>query len=137
MKRKTVLIAVLALAALCGPILFSTDTRASSGSSSMAGRQVVDGRTVVTASGTPVVLTSQGGIVSIVITASEGNSGTIVIGASTVVASLSTRRGTPLSPGEKLTISADPSVSIVNGSLFYVDSTADGDVITWTAVTYK
>ena len=76
--------------------LISSDTRIT---------ELGDGRTTVTTAGTAVQISSTdtpcGGIT---ITAETDNTNIVTVGASTVVAALSTRRGHPLSPGGSITI---------------------------------
>jgi predicted aspartyl protease len=59
----------------------------------------------------------------------SGNTGTVVVGGSTVVASLSTRTGVPLDAGDTLAIdSADLSH-------FYIDSTVNGEGVSFLYLT--
>lgn len=67
---------------------------------------IFDGRKVVASAGTAVALEASGNAVrcqELTVTAEENNTGDIVLGASTVVASLATRRGILLAPGESYT----------------------------------
>lgn len=88
---------------------------------------MVDGRQVVTTAGTAVRLTSAA-VNAIAITAETDNTGTIVVGGSTVVAALATRRGTPLSAGQTYAVDTDDIADI------YIDSTVNGDGVTYSAV---
>lgn len=90
-----------------------------------ASSQVGDGRKVVTTAGTAVRVTTQpvwGD--SICITALSGNTGVIVVGGSTVVAALGTRRGTPLAASESVTYTCD-------ASLLYIDATVNGEGVSF------
>lgn len=92
---------------------------------------VGDGRTVVTTAGTRVQLASQGGlgaIDAIAITALGTNTGTIVVGGSTVVAAAGTRRGTPLAAGASMTIQADDLSDV------WLDATVSGEGVSYTYV---
>lgn len=90
---------------------------------------VADGRKVVTTAGTPVALASSTPAKGVQITAETDNTGTIVVGSSTVVATLATRRGTPLGPGDSLHLRVDNLADV------YLDSTVSGDGVTFTAET--
>jgi len=83
-----------------------------------------DGTATVTTAGTEVQL-SDVACKRVFITAHESNTGTIVIGGSTVVAALVGRRGRPFfaTQGDWFNVS--------NLNLLYIDSTADGDKITF------
>ncbi len=85
---------------------------------------VGDGTATVTSAGTAVQL-SDIACKRVFIQAHESNTGTIVVGGSTVVAALVGRRGFAFFPtqGEWFNIS--------NLNLLYIDSTADGDKITF------
>jgi hypothetical protein len=86
------------------------------------------GRTTVTTGGTAVPLdTGTARISSVTITAETDNTGIIVIGDSSVVASLATRKGTPLNAGDSAT------VQISQLSAVYLDTTVNGDGVTWTS----
>lgn len=64
-------------------------------------------------------------ISSVVVTALVDNAGTIVVGSSTVVAALSTRRGIPLLAGDSATI------QITNLHAVYLDATDNGDGVSY------
>ena len=67
-----------------------------------------EGRQTVTTAGTAVQLsTTSVGASEVIITAETDNTGIIVVGTSTVVAALATRKGTPLLAGESLVIAID------------------------------
>ena len=83
-----------------------------------------DGTTTVTLSGTAVQLPSQA-CSMVTIQAHESNAGTLVVGASTVVAALVGRRGAALYPTNTYT------VAVSNLNLLYIDSTSSGDKINY------
>lgn len=85
-----------------------------------------DGRKVVTTAGTAVALASTTAVKRVYIQAEIDNTGVIVVGASTVVASLSTRRGIALNAGDVLTLDIDDLADV------YIDSTVNGDGVTFT-----
>ena len=89
-----------------------------------------DGSKDVTAAGTAEALSATSLPVDFVsITAKIGNTGTIVVGASTVVAAAATQRGAPLLAGESISIGA------VDLSAVYIDSTVSGEGVTFMYVT--
>ena len=99
-------------------------------------RTLVDGRQVVTTGGTAVALsatnnTKAGGLI---ITAETNNTGIVVVGASTVVAAVGTRRGTPLEAGKSMSINPNWSgdEGLVDLSKIYIDATVNGDGVTFT-----
>ena len=59
------------------------------------------------------------------ITAETDNTGVVVVGGSTVVAAQASRVGTPLNPGDTMTIEIDDLQKI------YLDSTVSGDGVTY------
>lgn len=86
-----------------------------------------DGRTVVTTAGTRVQLaTTSVKCRSVAITAETDNTGVITVGGSTVVGALATRRGTPLAAG------ASVSFDINDLAKVYLDTTVNGDGVTYT-----
>ena len=87
---------------------------------------ISDGRKTVTSAGTAVPLASSTTCKKVIIVAETDNTGLIVVGGSSVVASLSTRRGIPLSPGDSIEISIDDLADV------YIDSTVSGDGVTYT-----
>ena len=90
---------------------------------------IVDGRAINVAAGTELQISSTGLIVDyIIVTAETNNTGVMTVGASTSVASLTTRRGTPLLAGESVTLVG------VDLSAVYYDATVAGDGITFTYV---
>ena len=85
-----------------------------------------DGRKVVTTAGTAVALATTTAIKRVYIQAETDNTGYIVVGASTVVASLSTRRGIALDAGDSLALEIDDLADV------YIDSTVNGDGVSFT-----
>lgn len=85
-----------------------------------------DGNKNVTTAGTAVVLSTSVPCKKVTITAKINNTGLICVGGSTVVAAQSGRRGTPLLPGDSL------SLEISNVGLIYIDSTVNGEGVTYT-----
>lgn len=102
------------------------------------GRQVVasspgvtsvgDGRTVVTTAGTRVALAASTAVKSVCVTAETDNTGVVVVGGSTCVAALATRRGLPLNAGDSATFYVD------NLADLSLDSTVNGDGVTYVYV---
>ncbi len=86
---------------------------------------IKDGRTVVTTAGTAVVLATSTPCKRIVLAAEVDNTGPIVVGGSTVVAALATRRGNPLDPGDSATIVTNNLANV------YLDSMVSGDGVTY------
>jgi len=88
---------------------------------------IADGRKFVTTAGTAVALASTTTTCKKVeITAEFNNTGVIVVGGSTVVADLATRRGTPLYAGSTYTLVIDNLTDI------YIDATVSTDGVTFT-----
>jgi hypothetical protein len=89
---------------------------------------VLDGRKTVASAGTAEKLsTTPTHIVRVTVVAETDNTGTIAVGNSTVVAALSTRRGTPLSAGDSITIEVNELTDV------WLDSTVAGDGVTFLA----
>lgn len=86
---------------------------------------VGDGRKTVTTAGTAVALASSTACESVCVTALSTNTGTVVVGASTVVAAAGTRRGTPLAANESVTF------NVGDLSKIYVDSTVNGEGVSF------
>lgn len=84
-----------------------------------------DGRKVVTTAGTRVVLAASTPCKWVKVTAETDNTGVIVLGLSTVVAALATRRGTPLYAGDTAVMPID---DLANA---YIDSTVSTDGVTF------
>lgn len=92
----------------------------------VAASEVDDGRQTVTTPGTAVALAASTTCTEIIATAETDNTDIIVIGGSTVVAALSTRRGNPLYPGDSMSITSD------NLSKVYIDAIVAGEGVTFT-----
>jgi len=88
-----------------------------------------NGRKVVASAGTAEALAATTAIKSVVITAETDNTGIVVVGGSGVVASLSTREGTPLNAGDSISIDIDDLAEV------YLDSTVNGEGVTYTYLT--
>lgn len=87
------------------------------------------GRQTVTTGGTAVQLsTTATRCREVVITAETDNTGIIVVGDSTVVASSATRKGVPLNAGDSITL------EVANLKTVYLDTTVNGDGVTYLAV---
>ena len=84
-----------------------------------------DGRQTVSVPGTAVALSSDQKCTRVDITAGLSNSNIVVVGFSTVVAALATRRGQPLYQGDKTTI------FINNLNKIYVDGLSANDIVTF------
>lgn len=84
-----------------------------------------DGRTVVTTAGTRVALAASTACKQVAITAETDNTGLVVVGGSTVVAALATRRGIPLNAGDSITFDIDNLADV------YIDSTVSTDGVTY------
>lgn len=87
---------------------------------------ITDGRKVVTTAGTRVQITTAPIMVKrCTITAETDNTGAVVVGGATVVASLSTRTGVPLNAGDSY------ELEIGDLSKVYLDSETSGDGVTF------
>lgn len=82
----------------------------------------------MTTAGTAVALAATTAIKSVVITALTNNTGIISVGGSTVLASLASRRGTPLNAGESI------GLDIADLASVFIDSTVSGEGVTYTYV---
>ena len=89
---------------------------------------VTDGRKTVAAAGTAERMSANFSCKSVVLTAETDNAGTVVVGGASVVAALSTRRGTPLTAGQSLTLPVN------NLNLVWLDVTTSGDGVTYTCL---
>lgn len=69
--------------------------------------EVHDGRQVVATPGTAVALATSTTCKRVTVVANEDNTGIVVVGGSTVVAALATRRGVPLHPLDSHSLDAD------------------------------
>lgn len=86
-----------------------------------------DGRQTVATAGTAAQLTATRTPCKVVtITAETDNTGIIVVGGEDVVAALATRRGTPLNAGDSYELSIDDLSKV------YLDTTVNGDGVTYT-----
>ncbi len=85
------------------------------------------GRRTVAAAGTPVQLQGTA-ILSlwVIITAETDNTRVIVVGGASVEAALATREGTPLGAGDTI------ALDVVDLSAVWIDSTVNGDGVTYT-----
>lgn len=88
-----------------------------------------DGRQTVTNAGTAVALAGSTTISEVTITSETNNTDLIVVGGSTVVAALATRRGVPLSPGDSITIRGDDLADI------YIDSLVNTEGVSYLYLT--
>lgn len=92
---------------------------------------IVDGRKVVAAAGTREQLSAVSvGFERLIITAETDNTGVVVIGTTTVVAAVLTRRGVPLAAGASLTLDASEDGS-GDMSAIWLDSMVTGDGVTF------
>ena len=88
---------------------------------------LADGRKVVAVAGTREPLVASSTPAKYVgITAETDNTGLIVIGGTSVVAALATRRGIPLNAGDTVSLDVDDLADV------YLDSTVSGDGVTFT-----
>ena len=86
------------------------------------------GRKIVTTAGTAVQLATTLSIGGIIIVAEFGNTGTICVGDSAVIAAEATRQGTPLNPGDGVILNIDDISKI------WIDATINNDGVTYTMV---
>lgn len=84
-----------------------------------------DNRKTISSAGTRETLASSTAAKWVTICAETDNTGLVVVGGSTVVASLSTRRGLPLYAGDCTTLQVDDLVDV------YLDVTVSGDGVTY------
>lgn len=90
-------------------------------------RVPADGRKFVTTAGARVAISATSVQVdTVLITAETDNTGVIVVGSLTVVATLASRQGTPLFAGESMVLEA---VDLAN---VYLDATVSTDGVTYT-----
>ncbi len=86
-----------------------------------------DGRKTVTTAGTRVQLSATSvPCMSVAVTAETDNTDKVVVGGSTVVAALATRRGTPLIAGGTVTFNVN------NLTQVWIDSLVDTEGVTFT-----
>lgn len=95
-------------------------------------RGLIDGRRIVATAGTRVALsTTPAAFNSVTLTAETDNTGIVVVGAvATVIASLSTRAGIPLSAGDSITLTREED-RIGDLQQIGLDSTVSGDGVTF------
>lgn len=86
---------------------------------------LLDQRKTVTTGGTAEALAGSTVAKWVAITAETDNTGIIVVGGSTVIASLSTRRGIPLSAGDTVVLPVDNLADV------FLDTTVNGDGVTY------
>jgi len=87
---------------------------------------IKDGRKVVTTAGTREQLVASSTPCKwVILIAKTDNTGTIVVGGSTVVAALATRQGTPLDAGDSVRLDIDDLYDI------YLDATVNGEGVTY------
>ena len=85
-----------------------------------------DGRkTVATAATAEALVAASTPAKYVIITAESDNTGVIVVGGSTVVAALATRRGIPLAAGKSMAFAVDDLADV------YLDTTVNGDGVTF------
>mgnify|MGYP001226395879 CR=1 FL=1 len=106
---------------------YTTDTVLGAVDHAVSG--IGDDRQTVTTAGTRVALASSTTAKLVIITAETDNTDYIVVGGATVVASLATRRGTPLNPGDSITLEIDDLGDV------YLDSMVNGEGVTFTYLT--
>ena len=88
--------------------------------------EIGDGRKVVASAGTRVSLVASATACCwVILAALEGNTGTVVVGGSTVIAASATRLGVPLNKGDSI------GLSVTNLNEIYLDSTVDGEGVTF------
>lgn len=92
--------------------------------------KLADGRKAVTTAGTRVQLQAASQLAyAVAITALSTNTGTIVVGGTTVVAAAATRQGTPLAAGATVTF------DFVDLSTIWLDATVNGEGVSFSYVT--
>jgi len=86
-----------------------------------------DGRRVVATAGSRLALIAAHTPAKVVIiTAETDNTGVIVVGGTTVVATLASRQGIPLLAGDSVTLEINDLIKV------YLDATVTGDGVTYT-----
>lgn len=88
---------------------------------------IEDGRKTVGTAGSAEALAGSTTAKEITITAETDNTGVIVVGGSSVVAAVGTRRGVPLTSGDSFTMTV-PGEDLAN---IYLDTTVNGDGVTY------
>ena len=110
---------------------FTTSAQDGSGGGAIPGytpETISEGRQIVATAGSAVQLASSLNIGQVIIVAEFNNTGVITVGGSGVIADEATRVGVPLNPCDAAII------SINNINKIYIDSTIDGDGVTYTVV---
>ncbi len=88
--------------------------------------EISDGRAIcTTATVVRALATASTPVRYIIITAETDNTGVVVVGGTDVLATLSTRKGTPLLAGDSLTLEMGNLADV------YIDTTVAGDGVTF------
>lgn len=91
------------------------------------GRIIKNGRTIVTTAGTRVQLSTVSvPCKKVEICAETDNTGIIVVGGSTVIATIATRQGIPLNAGNTFTVT-----DVDNLNRIWLDAAISGDGVTY------
>lgn len=91
------------------------------------------GRKTVANAGTPEALVSDvTSARSVAITAETDNTDVVVVGDSSVVAALATRKGTPLSAGQTTSITLEREDGKIDLSRIFIDVVVNGEGVTFT-----
>ena len=109
----------------------TTNASSGDGSGAIPGytpETISSGRQIVTTAASAVQLASSLVMGEIIIVAEFNNTGVICVGGSGVIADEATRKGAPLNPGDAVIITID------NINKIYIDSTIDGDGVTYVVV---
>lgn len=85
-----------------------------------------DGRKEVSTAGSRETLATSTTVKEVTVTAELNNTDVVVVGGSTCVAALATRRGIPLYPGDSFTVATDNLVEV------YIDSMVSTEGVTFT-----
>jgi hypothetical protein len=98
-------------------------------SAGVSATTISSGRQVVAVPTTPVALAASTPITEVTITAETNNTDIVCVGGSNVLATLATRRGTPLYPGDSVTLKADNLVEV------YIDALVATEGVSYTYLT--
>lgn len=90
------------------------------------GDDLGEGRKVVASAGTAEALGTSTEIKEVILTAEISNTNIVCVGGSGVIAAEATREGTPLYPGDSMTINTSNLANV------YIDSMVDGEGVTYT-----
>lgn len=93
---------------------------------------LIDGRKVVTTSGTEVQLAASQAVKSVTVQAETDNTSYVVVGTTTVVAALATRQGIALAAGDTVSFAPDEVSDLGD---IWIDAVTNGDGVTFLAVT--